>query len=169
MYLGVHFPADVIGGLAVGIVVLALVGWITRLGETYGWPHVSKDRSVIRLVILGASLVAILSILLSADLKTALLMGLISGILLGASVARTERDEGYSYLMDSRSVLKRISTGIAVIFLIGWIAIAGAAVGGVIGMIVPTATGIFGGLWLILMAPRAFKVMGLAGSTNDGD
>ncbi len=162
MYLGVHFPADVLGGLVVGIIVLVLVGWITRLGESHGWPQTSTDRSAVRLVIIGASILAILSILLSADLKTALIMGLPAGILLGLTMARPGGDDSHSYLMDGRSVMKRLTTGIGVILLLGSVAVAGTLLGGVIGMTVPTFAGIFGGLWLTLLAPRAFRVMGLS-------
>ena len=161
MYLGVHFPADVLGGIAVGIIVLVSVGWITRLGESHGWPQTSTDRSAVRLVIVGASILAVLSILLSSDLKAALLMGLLAGILLGLALASPWGDDSHEYLMDGGSVMIRLGAGIGVIFLLGWVAVAATLVGGVIGMIVPTLTGIMGGFWLAPLAPRAFKVMGL--------
>lgn len=162
VYLGVHFPMDVIGGLVVGAGVLTLVGQISSMGSRYGWPHASNSRSDSRLVLMGAVLVSMVSILLAGDLKTAIVLGLLAGTSIGLVTAKVGGDPGFSYLMDGMSILKRASTGMVVLVVLGGVAITGALVGGVIEALVPTLAGVGAGIWLTDLSPRAFIAMGLA-------
>ena len=140
MYLGRHFPGDVLGGLALGVIAFG-VGWYAlrlRTLEPFSFPRRAKPASI-GLILLGAAAVI-------ASLGAGLLPAYEAGRLAGLSLATASLLRAGA-MAETRSVPARIATlglallliGVAVIWDVAphllagsaaatrWVRLAGAA------------------------------------------
>jgi membrane-associated phospholipid phosphatase len=103
MYLGRHFPADVVGGVAVGVVAAAAAVWL-GLDQLEHRPR--AGRIVVRFVALAvAASVFALAVKLPAPYDAGRLLGVASGVLLVLRMTRDDRNLGPSGGNSGRIVL----------------------------------------------------------------
>lgn len=157
MVLGYHFARDILGGLVLGFIFLALFVWISALFAEKGW---IENITFPALLVISVVVPVILTVILSDDITR--LMGYLSGISLGhllekEKIGFSTRGKFYQHLL-------RALLGVAVLFAIV------VGLGGVLPSTI-TAAGFIryglAGFWVTFLAPLLFTVSGLASRAGD--